>query len=179
MELVQLNSFGCGLDAVTSDQIGEILASVGKIYTILKIDEGNNLGAARIRIRSLIAAIQEREKKGYQPGREDIKYKNSVFTKAMRSTHTILAPQMAPIHFELLREAAWMSGYRLEILPAMDRTAVDEGLKYVNNDACYPAVIMVGQIIKALKSGLYNPERTSVIITQSGGGAERQIIWHF
>lgn len=170
LELVQLNSFGCGLDAVTSDQIGEILASVGKIYTILKIDEGNNLGAARIRIRSLIAAIQEREKKGYQPGREDIKYKNSVFTKAMRSTHTILAPQMAPIHFELLREAAWMSGYRLEILPAMDRTAVDEGLKYVNNDACYPAVIMVGQIIKALKSGLYNPERTSVIITQSGGG---------
>ena len=87
MELVQLNSFGCGLDAVTSDQIGEILASVGKIYTILKIDEGNNLGAARIRIRSLIAAIQEREKKGYQPGREDIKYKNSVFTKAMRSTY--------------------------------------------------------------------------------------------
>ena len=170
LELVQLNSFGCGLDAVTSDQIGEILASVGKIYTMLKIDEGNNLGAARIRIRSLIAAIQERERKDYQPRKEEIYYQVPVFTKAMRSTHTILAPQMAPIHFELLKEAALMSGYRMEILPAMDRSAVDEGLKYVNNDACYPAVIMVGQIVQALKSGLYDTEKTSVIITQSGGG---------
>ena len=170
LELVQLNSFGCGLDAVTSDQIGEILSSVGKIYTMLKIDEGNNLGAARIRIRSLIAAIEERERKGYQPKKEEICYQIPLFTKAMRSTHTILAPQMAPIHFELLKEAAWMSGYRMEILPAMARSAVDEGLKYVNNDACYPAVIMVGQIVQALKSGLYDPKKTSVIITQSGGG---------
>ena len=170
LELIQLNSFGCGLDAVTSDQIGEILASAGKIYTMLKIDEGNNLGAARIRIRSLIAAIQERDLSGCRLKKEEISYKTPLFTKAMRSTHTILAPQMAPIHFELLKEAAWMSGYRLEILPAMDRQAVDEGLKYVNNDACYPAVIMVGQIVKALKSGLCDPEKTSVIITQSGGG---------
>ena len=170
LELIQLNSFGCGLDAVTSDQIGEILASAGKIYTMLKIDEGNNLGAAKIRIRSLIAAIQERERSGYQSKREEIAYKMPIFTKAMRHTHTILAPQMAPIHFELLREAAWMSGYRMVVLPAMDRLAVDEGLKYVNNDACYPAVIMVGQIVQALKSGLYDPEKTSVIITQSGGG---------
>jgi predicted CoA-substrate-specific enzyme activase len=170
LELVQLNSFGCGLDAVTSDQISEILASVGKIYTMLKIDEGNNLGAARIRIRSLMAAIEERERKGYQPKKEEICYQSPLFTKAMRSTHTILAPQMAPIHFELIKEATLMSGYRLEIMPAMDRTAVDEGLKYVNNDACYPAVIMVGQIVKALKSGLYDTEKTSVIITQSGGG---------
>ncbi|TAH69857.1 MAG: 2-hydroxyglutaryl-CoA dehydratase [Anaerolineaceae bacterium] len=170
LELIQLNSFGCGLDAVTSDQIGEILASVGKIYTMLKIDEGNNLGAAKIRIRSLIAAIEERERKGYQAKKEEISYNIPLFTKAMRSTHTILAPQMAPIHFELLKEAAWMSGYRMEVLPAMDRTAVDEGLKYVNNDACYPAVIMVGQIVQALKSGLYDTEKTSVIITQSGGG---------
>ena len=170
LELIQLNSFGCGLDAVTSDQISEILASVGKLYTMLKIDEGNNLGAARIRIRSLIAAIQERERCGKQLEKKEISYKVPLFTKAMRSTHTILAPQMAPIHFELLKEAAWMSGYRLEILPAMDRLAVDEGLKYVNNDACYPAVIMVGQVVRALKSGLYDPEKTSVIITQSGGG---------
>lgn len=170
LELIQLNSFGCGLDAVTSDQIGEILASAGKIYTMLKIDEGNNLGAARIRIRSLIAAIEERRQKGYQAKREDISYRTPLFTKAMRATHTILAPQMAPIHFELLREAAWMSGYRMVVLPALDHSAVDEGLKYVNNDACYPAVIMVGQIVQALKSGLYDPDKTSVIITQSGGG---------
>ena len=170
LELIQLNSFGCGLDAVTSDQIGEILASGGKMYTMLKIDEGTNLGAAKIRIRSLLAAMEERERNGYKPKRENISYQIPLFTKAMRSTHTILAPQMAPIHFELLKEAAMMSGYRMEILPAMDRQAVDEGLKYVNNDACYPAVIMVGQIVQALKSGAYDPDNTSVIITQSGGG---------
>lgn len=170
LELIQLNSFGCGLDAVTSDQIGEILASAGKMYTMLKIDEGNNLGAARIRIRSLIAAVQERERNSYQASKDEIGYQTPIFTKNMRKTHTILAPQMAPIHFELLKEAAWMSGYRLEILPAMDRLAVDEGLKYVNNDACYPAVIMVGQIVQALRSGIYDPDKTSIIITQSGGG---------
>ena len=167
---MQLNSFGCGLDAVTSDQIEEILASAGKMYTIIKIDEGNNLGAARIRIRSLLAAMEERERNGIQQIRKELSYRRPLFTKAMRNTHTILAPQMAPIHFELIKEAAKTSGYRFEILPAMDREAVDEGLKYVNNDACYPAVIMVGQIVKALKSGLYDINNTSVILTQSGGG---------
>ena len=65
LELVQLNSFGCGLDAVTTDQVQEILQKEGKIYTTLKIDEGNNLGAARIRIRSLKAAMEERERNHY------------------------------------------------------------------------------------------------------------------
>ncbi len=170
MSLVQLNSFGCGIDAVTSDQVSEILDSGGKMYTMLKIDEGNNLGAAKIRIRSLLAAMEEREKNNLWQKRKKISYQRPLFTKAMRSTHTILAPQMAPIHFELLKEAAKMSGYKMEIMPAMDKTAVDEGLKYVNNDVCYPAVIMVGQIVQALKSGLYDPNKTSVIITQSGGG---------
>lgn len=170
LELVQLNSFGCGLDAVTTDQLSEILASAGKMYTTLKIDEGNNLGAAKIRIRSLKAAMEEREYKQYKPKIEDNPYQNPIFTKDMRNTHTILAPQMAPIHFELVQEAARSCGYRLEVLPAMDREAVDEGLKYVNNDACYPAIIMIGQVVKALKSGKYDRDRTSVIITQSGGG---------
>lgn len=170
LELVQLNSFGCGLDAVTSDQIAELLAAGGKMYTTLKIDEGNNLGAAKIRIRSLIAAMEEREKREYHPLRSDTQYYVPEFTRKMRETHTILAPQMSPFHFELLEEAAKASGYRLAVLPALDRKAVEEGLKYVNNDACYPAVIMIGQVIEALKSGLYDRANTSVIITQSGGG---------
>ncbi|NLL72320.1 MAG: 2-hydroxyacyl-CoA dehydratase [Clostridiales bacterium] len=170
LELIQLNSFGCGLDAVTSDQVGEILSSGGKMYTMLKIDEGNNLGAAKIRIRSLLAAVDERKRSGYKQRRYELSYQTPTFTKAMRSSHTILAPQMAPIHFELLKEAAKISGYQLDVLPAIDRLAIDEGLKYVNNDACYPAIIMVGQIVKALKSGLYDVDKTSVIITQSGGG---------
>jgi predicted CoA-substrate-specific enzyme activase len=169
LELVQLNSFGCGLDAVTSDQIAELLASGAKLYTMLKIDEGNNLGAAKIRLRSLIAAIRERKADQLMAVRQE-NGGTPEFTRQMRLTHTILAPQMAPIQFELISEAARACGYRLEILPAFDRSAVEKGLQYVNNDACYPAIIMVGQVVKALKSGQYDPEKTSVIITQSGGG---------
>jgi predicted nucleotide-binding protein (sugar kinase/HSP70/actin superfamily) len=170
LELIQLNSFGCGLDSVTSDQIAELLVTRGKMYTMLKIDEGNNLGAAKIRIRSLKAAMEERERSSYLPEEEDMSYHNHIFTQEMRKTHTILVAQMAPFHFDLLQEAARTCGYRMEILPAMDRFAVEEGLKYVNNDACYPAIIVIGQIIQALKSGKYDVKHTSVIIMQTGGG---------
>ncbi|MGL5153202.1 MAG: acyl-CoA dehydratase activase-related protein [Clostridium sp.] len=170
LEIIQLNSFGCGLDAVTTDQVSEIIASKGKIYTLLKIDEGNNLGAARIRIRSLKAAIEERERNGYIPFEEKIVYKNPIFTKEMKKTHTILCPQMSPIHFEIVEEAIKASGYNLEVLPSIDSQAVEEGLKYVNNDACYPSIIVIGQLIHALKSGKYDLNNTSVIISQTGGG---------
>ena len=170
LELIQLNSFGCGLDAVTTDQVAEILASKGKIYTCLKIDEGNNLGAAKIRIRSLKAAMEERERNNYKPVEEKIEYNNPVFTKEMRKKHTILIPQMSPIHFEIVEAAVNSCGYNMEVLPSIDMEAVEEGLKYVNNDACYPSIIVVGQMIHALKSGKYDLNNTSVIITQTGGG---------
>ncbi|MCE5220677.1 MAG: 2-hydroxyacyl-CoA dehydratase [Clostridium sp.] len=170
VDIIQLNSFGCGLDAVTTDQVSEIISSKGKIYTVLKIDEGNNLGAAKIRIRSLKAAMGERERKNYKPIEEKIIYKNPIFTPEMRKKHTILCPQMSPIHFDLIETAVREAGYNLEVLPAMDMKAVDEGLKYVNNDACYPSIIVIGQIIQALKSGKYDVNNTSVIISQTGGG---------
>ena len=170
IELIQLNSFGCGLDAVTTDQVQEILGDNGKIYTTLKIDEGNNLGAARIRIRSLKAALNERDKNVTLPKQTKEIYKRVIFTKEMRKKHTILCPQMSPVHFQFIQEAFNSSGYNLEILPSVDTEAVDEGLKYVNNDACYPSIIVVGQIIAALKSGRYDIENTSVIISQTGGG---------
>jgi len=170
LELIQLNSFGCGLDAVTTDQVEEILASTGKIYTLLKIDEIDNLGAAKIRIRSLKAAMDERDKNGYELLKGDASCKKVEFTKQMRKNHTILVPQMSPIHFQFLEEAFRVSGYNLEVLPTVDRKAVDEGLKYVNNDACYPSIIVVGQIIAALKSGRYDLDNTSIMITQTGGG---------
>lgn len=171
LDLIQLNSFGCGLDAVTSDQIAEILAGGSKMYTMIKIDEGNNLGAAKIRIRSLKAAIEERNKNRYlQREAQQAPCYPPTFTKKMKKNHTILAPQMAPIHFELVQEAARACGYHMVILPVVDKTAVDEGLRYVNNDACYPAIIMIGQLVQALKSGKYDINNTSVIITQSGGG---------
>ncbi|MGE5679140.1 MAG: acyl-CoA dehydratase activase-related protein, partial [Pseudomonadota bacterium] len=170
LELVQLNSFGCGLDAVTTDQVQEILQGNSKIYTTIKIDEGNNLGAARIRLRSLKATITEREKNGFELKKIDNRYRKIPFTKAMKDRHTILVPQLSPIHFDFLEEAFRVSGYNMVVLPSKDMGAVDVGLKYVNNDACYPAVIVIGQLIEALKSGKYDLNNTSVMISQTGGG---------
>lgn len=170
LELIQLNSFGCGLDAVTTDQVQEILNAYGKIYTVLKIDEGSNLGAVKIRIRSLMAAMNEREKSGFKPNKQIEPDERIIFTKDMRKKHTIICPQMAPIHFELVQEAFKAAGYNLEVLPSVDKKSIDEGLKYVNNDACYPSIIVVGQMIEALKSGKYDLNNTSVIISQTGGG---------
>ena len=170
LDLIQLNSFGCGLDAVTTDQVAEILTNSDKIYTTLKIDEVNNLGAARIRVRSLLAAIRVREKKQEKRTIHPASIKKVTFTKEMRKDYTILCPQMSPVHFELLEPAFRAAGYNIDVLPNDNKQAVDMGLKYVNNDACYPSLIVVGQIMDALLSGKYDLNHTAVIITQTGGG---------
>ncbi|NTW29577.1 MAG: 2-hydroxyacyl-CoA dehydratase [Coriobacteriia bacterium] len=168
LELIQLNSFGCGLDAVTIDQVQELMHAHGRIYTNLKIDEQSNLGAARIRVRSLKAAIEERGE-SVAPPVPVTGHKRLLFTTEMKQTHTILAPQMAPIHLEFLEEVMASQGYRFELLPEVDQEAIDEGLKYVNNDACYPSIVVIGQLLQALQSGRYDLSRTSVAITQTGG----------
>ncbi len=170
LELVQLTSFGCGLDAVTSDQVQEILERRGKIHTVIKIDEQSNLGAARIRLRSLLAAVRARGASGGRLTTEGDTPSRPVFTEGMRQDYTILAPQMSPIHFRLVEQAFRLSGYRLEILPEVDRGAVNEGLTFVNNDACFPSIIVVGQMMAALRSGRYDVSRTALLVTQTGGG---------
>lgn len=170
IELIQLNSFGCGLDAVTTDQVEEMLKDKNKLYTVLKIDEGSNLGAAKIRIRSLKAAMTEREKNHVKHSMEEHPFERAVFTKKMKKDYTILVPQMSPIHFQFLEVALANGGYRVALLPEADHNAVDEGLKYVNNDACYPTIVTLGQIISALKSGTYDLDRTALIMSQTGGG---------
>lgn len=170
LELVQLTSFGCGLDAVTSDQVEEILRSKNKLFTLLKIDEGNNLGAARIRIRSLKATMEERIRNGIHSTDTPLTYDRPIFTKEMKEKHTILCPQMSPIHFRFVEAVLKHQGFHVVVLPDTDFAAVDEGLKYVNNDACYPSILVVGQMIKALKSGEYDVNNTSCLITQTGGG---------
>ncbi len=170
LELIQLNSFGCGLDAVTTDQVNDILTQSGKIYTVLKIDEVNNLGAARIRIRSLLSAVREREVKHIAPHIQSSAYRRVVFTEEMKETYTILAPQMSPIHFDLLEPALRSGGYHVVVLPNDNRRAVDVGLQYVNNDACFPSLMVVGQIMDALLSGKYDLNKVAVMITQTGGG---------
>jgi predicted CoA-substrate-specific enzyme activase len=170
LDMIQLNSFGCGLDAITTDQVEEILEAAGKIYTLLKIDEINNLGAAKIRIRSLIAALEE---KSFDP--EKYKeaghvYHRRMFTKEMREKHTLVCPQMAPIHWQFLPDAFNPTGYNFAVIKEVTKEDIDVGLKYVNNDACYPTIIVVGQIVNAFIKGDLDPDNTSVMLTQTGGG---------
>lgn len=169
LNLIQLNSFGCGLDAVTTDQVSDILTKSGKIYTVLKIDEVNNLGAARIRIRSLLSAIKDRDQKHIESHLADAAHHRKIFTKEMKKEYTILTPQMSPIHFNMLMAAFDSCGYNVELLPS-NKSCVDYGLKYVNNDACYPSLLVVGQFMQALDSGKYDLDKVALIITQTGGG---------
>ena len=169
LELIQLTSFGCGLDAVTADQVSEILKARHKIYTLIKIDEGSNLGAIRIRIRSLKATVEKRN----DPINLSLKYEPTKvpFTKQMKEDrYTIICPQMSPIHFQFVETAMRASGYNFVVLPSVDKDAVEQGLKYVNNDACYPSILVVGQMMNALNSGKYDLNKTALIISQTGGG---------
>ena len=209
LDLVQLNSFGCGLDALTCDQVQEILEASSKIYTTLKIDEVSNLGAARIRIRSLMAALEdqktqlekqactgschdcagacmaevfmpdgskdllEQPEEGLPVYREakSVAWPRPEYTAQMNDEgYTILAPQMAPIHFDLAKEVLKAYGYNVELLPSVDHGAVEKGLRYVNNDICYPSILVTGQIMEAIESGKYDLNKTAVLISQTGGG---------
>ena len=170
LELIQLNSFGCGLDAVTTDQVSELLDGSNKLYTLLKIDEIANLGAVRIRIRSLLAAMDMRREKNIRPEPHLADYQRSEFTEKMRQEgYTILAPQMSPIHFRLLEPVCKLYGYDLVVLDNDNRGAIDTGLKYVNNDACFPSITVVGQMMQAVLSGKYDTDRLALIMTQTGG----------
>ncbi len=170
LELVQLTSFGCGLDAVTSDQVQEILEAGGKTYTLLKIDEISNLGAARIRLRSLKASMIARSHNKKVRPQHTYTLQRKIFTPEMRTSHNILAPQMAPYQFRLLEKVLQRHGYNAKVLEKVTPEDIETGLKFVNNDACYPTIIVVGQLINALLSGDYDPDNTSLFITQTGGG---------
>ena len=133
----------------------------------LKIDEVNNLGAARIRVRSLLAALRVREQRGTRREIRPANITKVPFTKEMRKEYTILCPDMLPIHFSLLEPAFRASGYKIEVLPNDNKQAVDVGLKYVNNDACYPSLMVVGQIMEAILSGKYDTDKIAVIINDT------------
>ena len=167
MELVNLNSFGCGLDAIITDQAEEILRKNNRLYTTIKIDEINNLGAAKIRVRSLIASMNKRvaNVKEYRP----YDYQKPFF-KEEDKKHTLLFPDMSAHHMPLFESIFNSEGYHAVYLRQTTDLSVETGLKYVNNDACYPAIIVIGQLIEALQSNQYDLKNTSVIITQTGGG---------
>lgn len=171
LELVQINSFGCGVDAVTTDQVEEILTSFGKMYTLIKIDEVNNLGAVRIRLRSLLASINKRLKeKKDKTATGEYQLNRIQFTEEMKKEYTILIPQMAPIHFDFIEPVLQSEGYNAKLLRECTPHTIETGLKYVNNDACYPSIITTGQMIEALESGEYDINKTALIMSQTGGG---------
>ncbi|MBQ4040183.1 MAG: 2-hydroxyacyl-CoA dehydratase, partial [Oscillospiraceae bacterium] len=170
LELIQLNSFGCGLDAVTTDQVNEILEGSNKLYTLLEIDEVNNLGAVRIRVRSLLAAIKMRRERNITSKPQPIAFERKEFTKKMYDDgYTILVPDMSPIHFEMLVPVFRKYGYNMVLMKNANRTAIDAGLKYVNNDACYPSIVVVGQFMDEVLSGKYDTNKLALIMFQTGG----------
>ena len=166
MTLIQFSSFGCGLDAITTGQVREILEQHGDIYTMIKLDEVSNLGAARIRIRSLMAAW----KYGFaQIDEIEPPKQRAYFSKECQEEHTILAPQMSPKHFDFIQHACKKSGMKIVIPPMPTQEDIDLGLRYVNNDMCYPAIVVIGQLLKALKSGEYDVNNTSIMLFQTCG----------
>lgn len=166
LTLIHLYSFGCGIDAITSAELKEIVEEAGGIYTMIKLDEVSNLGAAKIRLRSLLEALKVRKN-------ENAGIKRNLdrphFTEEAKKTHTILAPQMSPIHFELAETVMQKYGYKIEIPKMPDKEAIDLGLRYVNNDMCYPSIVVIGQLLNALKSGKYDVNNTSVMLFQTCG----------
>ncbi|MCL2850111.1 MAG: 2-hydroxyacyl-CoA dehydratase, partial [Micrococcales bacterium] len=141
--------------------------------TLLKIDEISSLGAARIRLRSLAAAADERATflgmPTMPPRTEETGFARTLFTQEMKQTHTIIVPQMAPVQFSVIEPVLHKYGYRAKILRHASNEDVEAGLTTVNNDACYPAVMVVGQLVNAFVTGAEDPDRTAVLISQTGG----------
>ena len=164
--LIQFSSFGCGLDAITTGQVRAILEEHHRLYTMIKLDEVSNLGAARIRVRSLIAALARRQSLPYH-STEIIERPR--FTEECRRTYTIIAPQMAPIQFRLLETTLRKYGYRLVIPQMPDRSAIDLGLRYIHNDMCYPAIVVIGQLLSVIQSGQCDPNHTAIMLFQTCG----------
>lgn len=169
IDFVQLNSFGCSLDTVATDQISEILEQYGKVLTVLKIDEGSNLGTVKIRMRSLKVAIKDKEKAGFKPYKRFENPNFANFTKEMKEAHTILLPSIAPFRQNgLVNIALRASGYNAVMLPSKNLTALDKGLRFVNNEYCHPPIDYVGQIVEALESGKYDLNNTTIMILDPG-----------
>lgn len=166
-QMVQLTSFGCGPDALSTDEVKDILRCGGKVHTLIKMDEIANLGAVRIRLRSMLDAVKENNGKTGTTGAGAMKTNRVVMDKD--SERTLIAPYFSAFYSPLIPAAFKPLGYRAEVLPPQDKASVEWGLKTINNDMCYPAVLVAGDIIKAFQSGRYDPEKTAVILTQTGG----------
>ena len=169
LAVLQLVSFRCGVDAITADQLEEIVTSKERLYAQIKIDEGDNLGPAKIRIRSLLAALRDMQQR-QQEAAQQRPQQPPVFTPEMKKTHTILIPQLSPVHFQFLEAVFASEGYKVAQLPKVSKSAIELGLKYVNNDACFPAIVVIGQLLQAIRDGDYDTDKIALLISQTSGG---------
>lgn len=163
---VQLNSFGCGPDAVLVDEVTDILRAAGKSNTVIRIDEINSTGSILLRIRSLMESYKVMDLKNRPARREREKVRPFASEDRKR---TILAPHFADGYSEVLEVLFQMSGYNYQTLPVPDKRSVEWGLRYANNEICYPATIVIGDMIKAIKEGQYDRHKIAFAITQTGG----------
>lgn len=178
LHFVQLTSFGCGPDAFILDEVNTILKRFHKNHTILKIDDVNNIGSLRLRVRSLVESVEgnnEGNGSTQEPTRclskkaEPAPYVTTKTFTAKERYRTLIAPYFAEGYSEFFPSVFKVAGYKLINLPTGNQEAAEIGLKYANNEVCYPATIVVGSIMKALLEGQFDPKETAVVITQTGG----------
>lgn len=168
LHFVELTSFGCGPDSFILDEVNAILRRFKKNHTILKIDDVNNIGSLRLRVRSLVESVKNAEKNNDKADSPVPYITTRTFTKAERH-RTLIGPYFAEGYSEFFPSIFKIAGYKLITLPTGNQQAVETGLKFANNEVCYPATLVVGSIMNALLSGDYNPNDVAVIMTQTGG----------
>ncbi len=166
LHVIQLNSFGCGPDAVVMDEAREILKKYNKYHTVIRIDEGNNVAPVKLRIRSLIESFAFNLAK---PATQENSRKSTPPYFKIDRNKKIIGPNLSQLYSLFTESLFFQEGYDFELLPEADRQSVEVGLKYVNNDMCYPAVILIGDIIKALQSGKYDLNNVAVAMSETGG----------
>lgn len=170
---MQMTSFGCGPDAFLLDEVRDLLKRYGSALTLLKIDDVNNIGSLKLRVRSALDSMKLNESikndiDSHHHNNESPFITTPVFGKEQRKMK-IVAPFFTPFISPLIPAIVKLAGYDMDILPLSNADSADMGLKYANNEVCYPATLVVGDIIKAFKDGSYDPTNTAVAITQTGG----------
>ncbi len=165
VEVVQLNSFACGPDAFTLDEVKSLLDSHGKGHTTLRIDEIESTGSTRLRLRSLVETLPA----GATPPRQPRPRPQMKLYEVEDRHRTILIPHFSHFCAPIIAGPLLAMGYRIETLPPSDQESIEIGLRYAHNEICYPAIVVIGDLIKALQSGKYDLANVAVGSWQTGG----------
>ncbi|MCK9159727.1 MAG: acyl-CoA dehydratase activase [Bacteroidaceae bacterium] len=165
VQFIEMTSFGCGPDAFLVDEIKKVLQRSGKTLTLLKIDDINNIGSIKLRVRSVVESfkLNKTVKRDHKPF-----VTTPIYTKE-EAKKKIIVPFFTAFISPIIPDIFKLVGYDVEVLPISNQVSADYGLKYANNEICYPATLIVGDIIKAFEEKKYDPENTAVAMTQTGG----------